>query len=166
MVYPALLPLMRTPRLPVVDWTDAPADLYGLVHFARKTKSGFCACAITFQLASNTSVKNWHNTTICYSEFQQCNGTATERTFLLWSWQSCVGCGRFWIQNVPQAPAVLTPVIMFPLILPGKFWGTVCLWLRIRPGVLHSSSLPLRCSLCILSLDFTRCSLLTSFCHE
>jgi len=24
MVYPALLPLMRTPRLPVVDWTDAP----------------------------------------------------------------------------------------------------------------------------------------------
>jgi hypothetical protein len=25
MVYPALLPLMRTPRLPVVDWTEAPA---------------------------------------------------------------------------------------------------------------------------------------------
>jgi len=24
MVYPALLPLLRTPRLPVVDWTDAP----------------------------------------------------------------------------------------------------------------------------------------------
>ena len=53
MVYPALLPLMRTPRLPVVDWTDAPPiDLNGLVRFARKTKSGFCACAITFQLAS------------------------------------------------------------------------------------------------------------------
>jgi hypothetical protein len=34
MVYPALLPLMRTPRLPVIDWTDAPADLNGLVHFA------------------------------------------------------------------------------------------------------------------------------------
>jgi len=29
-----------------------PADLNGLVRFARKTKSGFCACAITFQLAS------------------------------------------------------------------------------------------------------------------
>ena len=27
MVYPALLPLMRTPRLPAVDWTDLPADL-------------------------------------------------------------------------------------------------------------------------------------------
>ena len=34
MVYPALLPLMHTPRLPVVDWTDAPADLNGLVRFA------------------------------------------------------------------------------------------------------------------------------------
>ena len=33
MVYSALLTLMRTPRLPVVDWTEAPADLNGLVHF-------------------------------------------------------------------------------------------------------------------------------------
>ena len=51
MVYPALLPLMRTPRLPVVDWPDAPADWNGLGPFRRKTKSGFCTCAITFQLA-------------------------------------------------------------------------------------------------------------------
>jgi len=36
MVYPALLPLMRTPRLPVVDCTDAPADLNGLVRFAER----------------------------------------------------------------------------------------------------------------------------------
>jgi hypothetical protein len=36
MVYPALLPLMRTPRLTVVDWTDAPADLNGLVLFAER----------------------------------------------------------------------------------------------------------------------------------
>ena len=34
--HPALLPLMRTPRLPVVDWTDAPADLNGLVRFAKR----------------------------------------------------------------------------------------------------------------------------------
>ena len=40
----------RTPRLPAVDCTDVPpADLNGLVRFARKTKSGFCACAIIFQ---------------------------------------------------------------------------------------------------------------------
>jgi len=36
MVYPALLPLMRTPRLPVVDGTDGPADLNGLVRFAER----------------------------------------------------------------------------------------------------------------------------------
>ena len=36
LVYPALLLLMRTPRLSVVDWTDDPADLNGLVHFAER----------------------------------------------------------------------------------------------------------------------------------
>jgi len=36
MVYPALLPLMCTPRLPVVDWTDAPADLNGVIRFAER----------------------------------------------------------------------------------------------------------------------------------
>jgi hypothetical protein len=36
MVCPALLPLMRTLRLPVVDRTDAPADLNGLVCFAER----------------------------------------------------------------------------------------------------------------------------------
>ena len=52
MLYPALLPLMRTPRLPVVDWTDAPRRFKWVRFFRWKTKSGFCACAITFQLAS------------------------------------------------------------------------------------------------------------------
>ena len=39
MVYPALLPLLpliRTPRLLVVDSTDTPADLNGLVRFAER----------------------------------------------------------------------------------------------------------------------------------
>jgi len=31
-----------------LNWRP-PADLNGLVRFARKTKSGFCACTITFQ---------------------------------------------------------------------------------------------------------------------
>jgi len=29
-------PLIRTPRLPAVDWTDIPADLNGLVRFAER----------------------------------------------------------------------------------------------------------------------------------
>jgi hypothetical protein len=49
MVYPALLPLMRTPRLPVVDWTDGPHRFKWTRPFRRKTKCGFCACAITFE---------------------------------------------------------------------------------------------------------------------
>ena len=45
MVYPALLPLMRTPRLPVADRTDAPADLNGLVRFAERRNLGsVCVC--------------------------------------------------------------------------------------------------------------------------
>ena len=36
MVYPALLKLICTPRLPAVDWTDAPTDLNGLVRFEEK----------------------------------------------------------------------------------------------------------------------------------
>jgi len=31
-----------------------PLDLNGLVRFARKTKSGFCACAVTFKTQSTT----------------------------------------------------------------------------------------------------------------
>ena len=35
-VYPALLKLIRTPRLLAVDWTDAPTDLNGLVRFGER----------------------------------------------------------------------------------------------------------------------------------
>ena len=35
-IYPALLKLMRTTRLPAVDWTDAPTDLNGLVRFGER----------------------------------------------------------------------------------------------------------------------------------
>jgi hypothetical protein len=52
MVYPALLPLMRTLRLSAVDWTDAPCRFKWTRPFRRKMKSGFCACDITFQTHS------------------------------------------------------------------------------------------------------------------
>ena len=35
-----------------IGWTDAPRRFKWTRPFRRKTKSGFCACAITFQLAS------------------------------------------------------------------------------------------------------------------
>ena len=53
MVYPALLPLMphTSAASSPLNWRP-PADLNGLVRFARQTKCGSCACAITFQLQS------------------------------------------------------------------------------------------------------------------
>ena len=51
MAYPAILPMMRTLRLPVVNWTDAPADLNGLVSFAER-RNLVSARAITFQAQS------------------------------------------------------------------------------------------------------------------
>ena len=59
-VFATLLPLMRTPRPPVVYWTDAPRWFKWTRPFRRKTKTGFCACAITFQTQS----------TICYTNTQ------------------------------------------------------------------------------------------------
>jgi hypothetical protein len=48
---------MRTPRLLVVDWTDVPT-FKCTSPFRRKTKSGFCACSITFRT---------HSSTYCYA---------------------------------------------------------------------------------------------------
>jgi hypothetical protein len=43
-----------TPRLSVIDWTDAPPPRFKWTHPSSwKTKSGFCACAATFQNQSN-----------------------------------------------------------------------------------------------------------------
>ena len=54
MVYPALLPLMRTLRLPAVDWTNAPRQFKWTRPSRRKTKCDFCACAIRFRTSSVT----------------------------------------------------------------------------------------------------------------
>jgi len=55
-VYPAFLPLMRTPRL---NWR--PCRFKWTRPFRRKTKSGFCACAITFQTQST-----YRGISVCY----------------------------------------------------------------------------------------------------
>ena len=52
MVYPALLPLMRTPRLSIIRLNWRPRRFKRTRPFRRKTKSGFCACAIPFQTQS------------------------------------------------------------------------------------------------------------------
>ena len=54
-VHPVLLQSFsptRTPRKPVLDWTDNPGRYKWTRPFRWKTESGFCACAITFRLHS------------------------------------------------------------------------------------------------------------------
>jgi len=61
----ALLPLLRKPRLPVADWTDAPSDLNEFVRFAVRRnlvsvrvqshfkrslqRTHFCSCCLRFK---------------------------------------------------------------------------------------------------------------------
>ena len=75
MAYPALLPLMRTPRLPAVDRNYSPADLNGLVrlgerrnlvsarvpsgsaralprNYIRSSNDGACPCEVRLQILS------------------------------------------------------------------------------------------------------------------
>jgi hypothetical protein len=66
MVHPALLPLMGTHRLPVVDWIDAPADLNGLVRFAERRNlvsarvpSHFTRILLTRLLLKGTQEHQW-----------------------------------------------------------------------------------------------------------
>jgi len=49
---------MRTPRLPAVDWTDAPHRFKWTRPFRGKKKSGFCACAITPRTSYTTVVQD------------------------------------------------------------------------------------------------------------
>ena len=62
-VYPALLKLMRTPRLPAVDWTDAPTDLNGLVRFGerRNLVSARVPSRSARAIPTGFKLKNWHS---------------------------------------------------------------------------------------------------------
>jgi len=70
MVYPALLPLMRAPRLPAVDWTDAPAGLNGLVRFAERQSLVSARVPSRFKrsLHSTTFAQRWNRLTTHFSE--------------------------------------------------------------------------------------------------
>jgi len=112
MVCPALLPLMRTSRLPVVDWTDAPHKFKWTRPFRQKTKSGFCEYAITFRPAS---------TSLRYTF----NGDINMLCSLGSSWnrivQSAAGRSGTWLR---QDQEILSAV------RPDQLWGPPRLLLR------------------------------------
>jgi hypothetical protein len=58
-VYPALLTLMRTHQLPAVEWTDAPADINGLVRFGERRN------LVSARMSSEESKLNTTKTYFC-----------------------------------------------------------------------------------------------------
>jgi len=77
MEYPAILPLMCTPRLPVVDWTDTPADLNGLVHFAKRQN------LVSARVPSHFKCSLYTHQLCCYC-CCHCAIAATITTFYCW----------------------------------------------------------------------------------
>jgi hypothetical protein len=84
MVCPALLPLMGTPRLPVVDWTDVPADLNGLVRFSERRS------LVSSRVSSHFKRSTYED--IQFNQFTGCNqGTITVK---------CVWHHKIHLQNI------------------------------------------------------------------
>jgi len=86
MVYPALLLLMRTPRLPVVDWTDAlPADIYGLVRFAERRN------------LISARVPSHFKRSVPRLVYPSCANVVSESGLVLKAWSS-LECRSFWLR--------------------------------------------------------------------
>jgi hypothetical protein len=77
-VYPAILTLMCMPRLPAVDWTDALADLHGLVRFGERWNL-VSACVLSHFKCSlpPTGMNRKKN--------QEFNGKLSDSSFLCWN---------------------------------------------------------------------------------
>ena len=105
MVYPLLLPLMRTPRLPVVDWTYAPCQFKWTRPFRRKTKSGsarvsshfkrillmmmqppsICRTAIIMHRCWSILLNYWSKEAL--NTLRNLKVSLRRRTWRFWSWQ-------------------------------------------------------------------------------
>ena len=109
MVYPALLPLMCTPRLPVVGWTDAPRRFKWIRPFRRKTKSSFCACAITFQTQSTAVSITNHSQAALWSKALT-NSPSRSRFQIRWKMLL-----RKFLQECPQVSAYVSLMFGFHL---------------------------------------------------
>ena len=101
MVYLALVPLMRTPRLPAVDWTDAPADLNGLVRFAERRNLVSARVPSHFNLASTTL----HMPHVCRGTYLL-DALPLATWHALWPYSFCLSSYRSW--SLPQTASLGT----------------------------------------------------------
>jgi len=60
---------MRTPRLPVVDWTDAPADLNGLVRFAERRNLVSARVPSHFKRSQSTTPVYETHSVVCFPQY-------------------------------------------------------------------------------------------------
>jgi hypothetical protein len=82
--------LMRTPRLPVVDWTDAPADLNGLVRFAERRNWFLRVCHYISNAVYNSwSVKLSTHLYLMAGAYPPCPYISQEQSFLGCRLRSC-----------------------------------------------------------------------------
>ena len=83
------------------------ADLNGLVRFARKTKFGFCVCAITFQtqptpegFPSVVARREWHIVKVSLVDM---NTTSQRTSMFCWLFMDMTPMWRSWIsQTMPE----------------------------------------------------------------
>ena len=129
MVYPALLPLMRTPWLPVVDWTDAPADLNGLVRFAerRNLVSARAPSHLNWPLPRSLVCYYKHFEGVCclhlQVSLQKVAEYSPETTYEFWSCHNPVNWKLNWCNEsalLQQYSYVCSAGICTAVVLPGN----------------------------------------------
>jgi len=129
-MYPASLPLMRKTRLPVVDWTDAPADLNGIVRFSeRRNVVSECMPSHfkrSLPLSSWTGIAPWRWSKPCSCLESHLGSQEVEAARI--SWQTTIGSGK--VVTPTHRPPL--PLQEIPLVLISIVWRrtAVAQWLR------------------------------------
>ena len=124
---------MRTPRLPAVDWTDVPHRFKWTRPFRRKTKSGFWACAITFQLASIT-VRSPHGHAV-HSHCNACILGLIAHTESFWILSSHKHLKTVSTSQEMQFICYKNSRLM--LLRKMTSWNNLCTWLSTTPFKAH-----------------------------
>ena len=113
-VYPALLKLIRTPRVPAVDWTDFPTDLNGLVRLGERRNvvsarvpSG-SARALTLCYTNNGDASNEDLLKDCVPLLcaYLCTHDSTHRLCFRWVVSNSLGFLDTFVARIPLAFSV------------------------------------------------------------
>ena len=150
MVYPALLRLMSTPRLPVLDWTDAPADLNGLVRFAERRNLVSARVPSHFKRSQTRNVgmrlpvvasptNNTAQRTSRLPYFLKHDSSIVAKlVLLLWNWQFCC----WFLSRIPLSLSFSHLNSMYNLFFPvsSTQFHKICIMFSCFAGFFTSTS--------------------------